>query len=306
MRTGVKYGAIDCGSNSLRCLAVEYGEGILEYVDSGVWITRLTEGIGSGKYSIRPEAIKRTAVAAAEAKALLERAGVDPERVVFFATESLRSAVNGDLAGSELERAAGISLEVIGGKEEAALSMKGALLGTRGVDRVFDLGGGSLEIGWNGSSISIPAGALRMKALFGEDQEAIKNEVLNLLSGSLPSSHSVLAGVGGTSSSVVMILEGVPVPDYHPARIHGYRVTASVMDDLAEKLGKIPVNDRTGITGLDPKRADIIVAGIFVIRTLLDAFGASGYIHSETDLLWAMCAEMAASEGLPVVGAKTG
>ncbi|HPE91966.1 MAG TPA: phosphatase, partial [Synergistales bacterium] len=305
-RAGLKFGAIDCGSNSVRCLAVLHRDGILEYVDSGAWITRLTEGIESGEYRIAPKAVERTAVAITEAKDLLERSGVGPERTVFFATESLRSAANGAFAVAELERAAGLALRVLGGEEEAALGRRGALLGTRGAGCVFDLGGGSLEIGWDGSSLSIPAGAVRMKARFEEDREKTGEEILNLLAGKgIPSPEEVV-GTGGTSSSIVMMLQGVPVTDYHPARIHGYLVSAAELDELAEKLVNAPVEDRMRIVGLDPKRADIIVAGIFVIRTLLDLFRVSGYTHSETDLLWGVCAEKAAAEGLPVFSAKIG
>jgi exopolyphosphatase/guanosine-5'-triphosphate,3'-diphosphate pyrophosphatase len=145
-----------------------------------------------------------------------------------------------------------------------------------------------------------------MKARFEEDRGKTGEEILNLLAGKgIPSPEEVV-GTGGTSSSIVMMLQGVPVKDYHPARIHGYRVSAAEMDELAEKLVNAPVEDRMRIVGLDPKRADIIVAGIFVIRTLLDLFRVSGYTHSETDLLWGVCAEKAAAEGLPVFSAKIG
>ena len=48
MRNGLRFGALDLGSNSVRCLAVTIVGSVLEYIDSRVWITRLTEGIGEG------------------------------------------------------------------------------------------------------------------------------------------------------------------------------------------------------------------------------------------------------------------
>ncbi|MDO9508386.1 MAG: phosphatase [Thermovirgaceae bacterium] len=304
MRGALMLGAIDAGSNSVRCLAVSSHGGVLEYIGSGAWITRLTEGIGGGRYEVRPDALGRTAAAVREARSLLDRAGAGPENMMFFATESLRGAVNGRETGVELERASGLPLRILQGAEEAVLSRSGALLGTKGADCVFDLGGGSLEIGGAYGSVSIPAGAVRMQARFGEDAGAIREEVLALLAGSLPGVTMGLAGVGGTSSAVVMMLEGVPVLDYHPACIHGHKVTSADLEELFRNISGTPMEERNLITGLEPKRADIIAAGIIVIRTVLEAAGQKGYTHSETDLLWSMCAEMASARGFAASAAK--
>jgi len=52
----MRFGAIDLGSNSVRCLAVRVCGGALEYIDSGAWITRLAEGIGGGVVPSMPSA----------------------------------------------------------------------------------------------------------------------------------------------------------------------------------------------------------------------------------------------------------
>jgi exopolyphosphatase/guanosine-5'-triphosphate,3'-diphosphate pyrophosphatase len=300
----VAFGSIDIGSNSVRCLAAGFRGGVLEYIDSGAWITRLTEGIEGGIYEIRPEAVTRTADAVRKACSLLAGAGVGAANTAFFATEGLRSAAGCGEAAMEFERAAGLPLSIITGSDEADLSRKGAMLGTRGVDCVFDLGGGSLELGWEGGSLSLPAGAVRMQGRFGENRGAISEELLSMLEGRRISVSKGLAGVGGTSSTVAMMLMGVPVPCYHPARIHGHRVTAAGLEALVGRISGMSPGERRSITGLEEKRADIIVPGMIVIKVLLERLHLNGYTHSETDLLWAACAEMAKTSGLTVFSAS--
>lgn len=63
----------------------------------------------------------------------------------------------------------------------------------------------------------------------------------------------------------------------------------------------LPVLDRAKkITGLEPGRADIIVAGICVLEAMLYCWGAEKYTHSETGLLWGRCARLAGAMGLAV------
>lgn len=304
MREGKRFGAIDIGSNSVRYLAVDFCGGVLGYRGSGAWITRLTEGIGSGIYEIGPDALDRSVKAVRRAKSLLEDSGVDHCGMVLFATESLRSARNCLDAEAAFERASGVPLRLLDGMEEAMLSRRGASLGIVGSDCVFDLGGGSLEIACKGESISVPAGAVRMQSRFGEDAGAIRKEVLGLLAGFLPHSANGLAGVGGTSSAVAMMLREIPVSEYHPARIHGHGISTGDLDALIGKASAAPAGEKISMIGLEPARADIIVSGMIVIRTLLEAMHLDKYTHSETDLLWAVCAEKAEASGLRVVSAS--
>lgn len=304
MCEGIRFGAIDAGSNSVRCLAVDLRSGVLGYVGSGAWITRLTDGIGSSEYDIRPEALERTVEAVRKAGSLLEKAGVDPIATVLFATESLRCARNGLEAQTALERASGIPLRLLEGSEEAVLSRRGALLGLDGADCVFDLGGGSLEISCESGSVSVPAGAVRMRSRFGEDAAAVRDGVLLLLSQGFPAPGKGLAGVGGTSSSVVMMLKGIPVSEYHPAKLHGHVVSSGDIDSLIGMISAAPPGEIDPLTGLEPARADIIVPGMIVIRTLLEAMHLKEYTHSETDLLWAVCADTAEASGKRVVSAR--
>ena len=299
----MRFGAIDLGSNSVRCLAVRARGEVLEYIDSGAWITRLAEGIGGGVVSVGDKPLARTLDAVGEALLLLGSAGVPLGHVAFRATESLRSATNRDEIIRAMEELTGLRLEVLDPAEEARLGWEGMSLGVPGAGMVFDLGGGSLDGGTADRTFSFPLGAVRMTALFGEDPGAVMEETVRAVGNSLEGPPGRLVGVGGTSSSAVMMLEGVPVTEYTPARLHGRTVKSEELKRLTARILATDPEDRSSITGLEKGRADIIVAGLSVIRAFLGLAGALEYTHSETDLLWALCREAAAEKGFDVSSA---
>ena len=293
----MRFGAIDLGSNSVRCLAVRARGRALEYINSGVWITRLTEGIGGGNVSVGDIPLARTLDAVGEALLLLGRSGVPLGHIAFRATESLRSATNRDEIIFAMEKLSGLSLEVLNPAEEARLGWEGASLGVPGVGMVFDLGGGSLDVGTADRTFSFPLGAVRMMALFGEDPAAVMEETRRAVGDSFEDPPGKLVGVGGTSSSAAMMMEAIPVTEYTPSRLHGRPMKSEELERLTARILATPPGDRSSITGLEEGRADIIVAGLSVIRAFLGLAGASEYTHSETDLLWALCRQAAAGRG---------
>jgi exopolyphosphatase/guanosine-5'-triphosphate,3'-diphosphate pyrophosphatase len=297
MHDRLRFGAVDLGSNSVRCLAVSVSGGVLEYVASGVWISRVTEGIREGEYAVGGKALERTLEAVGKAFQLLERSGVTGGHISFCATESLRSAINSGEVVARMESLTGLTPRVLDPEEEARLGRKGASLGIPGAGWVFDLGGGSLDIGTPHRSFSFPLGAVRMTALFGEEPEAVMEEVRSVIGKSLEGGPGNLVGVGGTSSAAVMMLEMVRVDDYRPSRLHGRKVRSGDLDELARSVSATPLEERAMITGLEKGRADIIVTGLSVARALLGLMGVDEYTHSETDLLWALCNDMAAERG---------
>lgn len=246
--------------------------------------------------SFTPEALERTLHALEEAAGTLREAGIPPRRTRFFATESLRSAHGIEAVVPAVENAAGFPLQVLSGEEEARLSYEGALLAAPGAEFVFDLGGGSLEVAGRDFRRSFRLGAVRMASLYGDSTERIASHSARVLLG-LPRQGKRLVGAGGTSSSAAMMLRRIPWQEYHPAKVQGCRIERGHLGALLQKLETLDVTARRGITGLEPDRADIIVPGLCVIRSLLDCMEIDGYTHSETDILWAQCARAAAGEG---------
>ncbi len=61
----------------------------------------------------------------------------------------------------------------------------------------------------------------------------------------------------------------------------------------------MPVADRRGLPGLQPERADIIVAGALALEHVLVKTGVRAITVSEADLLWALVLDQARVEQAP-------
>ncbi|MBN1332185.1 MAG: hypothetical protein JW971_00345 [Synergistales bacterium] len=298
----MRYCAIDIGSNSVRHLLIEYEpDGLLLYRGSGSTITRITEGSSQGRLVLRETAVKRTLDVVGRIRSFLDDEGVPRNNRFLFATESLRMAENSDHVKTRLEMEAGVPMELLSGNREAQLGQKGATCSFGPYTTTFDLGGGSLEISNEEMSLSFPLGAVRMTNRFGERTGEIEKEVSLHIGASVPKLTGQLIGVGGTSSSVVMMNEGIPVNSYAPSLVHGKRVTLDSLDSLISIITD-PRVDRQKITGLEPLRSDIIIAGISVIKAVLKEFHVMGYIHSETGILWGFLVDKLQQRGFFVKG----
>jgi exopolyphosphatase/guanosine-5'-triphosphate,3'-diphosphate pyrophosphatase len=293
----MKFASIDIGSNSVRHLIVDESGGTLSYRASSSRITRITEGLKDGNAFLLEHAVSRTEKALSEVIRDIEKYEVPRENWSFFATESLRAASNSQSVMERLETIAGVEIKVLSGEEEARRSFRGAASSFGCDSWVFDLGGGSLEISSEEGGRSYPLGAVRMTNRFGRDIAGLTDHITACLKDIDSSRMSRLIGVGGTSSSIAMMLGGIPVRSYSPGLIHGQTISKGKLEELGkfflEKEG-----DPGPVTGLDPGRADIILAGIRTIETLLSILGVCSYIHSEADLLWGSIIESLEEKGI--------
>lgn len=296
----MKYCAIDVGSNSVRHLLVEQEpDGVLLYRGSSSVITRITEGSSQGRLVLKEAAVKRTLDAIRGVRSIMEAEGVSRNNCFLFATESLRMAENSCQVKRMLEAEVGVPAELLSGTREAQLGLKGVSCSFGPDTTTFDLGGGSLEISTEGLSLSFPLGAVRMTNRFGEQPREIEKDVISHIEPEVPHLKGQLVGVGGTSSSVIMMNEGIPINSYAPYLVHGKKATLDSLDSLLSLLMG-PRVDRQKITGLEPLRSDIIVAGISVIRAVLKVFHVEEYIHSETGILWGVVLEKLQERGLSI------
>ena len=143
------YAAIDLGTNNCRLLVARpAADGGFRVIDAFSRIVRLGEGLG-GSGRLSEAAMARTLKALEICAAKMHRRGVTQVRAV--ATEACRRAANCDAFLRRVARETGIELEIISSNEEANLAITGcAPLLDRGISHalVFDIGGGSTELGW--------------------------------------------------------------------------------------------------------------------------------------------------------------
>ncbi|MBI5515682.1 MAG: Ppx/GppA family phosphatase [Deltaproteobacteria bacterium] len=276
--------AIDIGTNSVLLLVarVDPAAGTLERVVDRATITRLGQGVDRAR-ALHPDAVERT-LACLRAYALeLQALGVQRPRVV--ATSAARDASNADALLVPARALLGAPVETISGEREARLTFRGTLLGLGLAPETpcltFDIGGGSTELtaGLAGAeptfARSLDVGSVRLTERHGREDppsaetlqalDRVTREALGALGA--PPAHAVLVGSAGTVTSLSALCHGV-VP-YESSRIHGSRLDAPSLDRLVRLLAGVPTAERARLAALDPRRADVIVAGAVLARNVL-------------------------------------
>ena len=219
-------------------------------------------------------------------------------------TSAARDAANADeLLGGLV--ALGLEPQVIPGETEGALTFLGVAQDFRGQRIVVaDNGGGSTEVAVGGVSLeavrSLNVGCRRGTDLFlsredppgAEALERARSFCRERFCEELPTgARDAVAGgrlvcVGGTVTTLVAI--AAALDPYDPSFVHLHDLGLDEVDELAERLAGLPLERRREVTGLQPKRAGVIVAGALCVSELMRACGADKLTVSESDLLFGL------------------
>jgi exopolyphosphatase/guanosine-5'-triphosphate,3'-diphosphate pyrophosphatase len=298
--------AIDVGTVTTRLLVADTDGVRVHEVSRITTVTHLGEGLhATGVLS--DAGMGRVADAIASFRREIARTGAD--EVVAVATSAARDATNArDLVAAV--SAAGTPLRVIPGQIEARLSFTGATYGLDGDDILIDdLGGGSTELVFGSvhdtggehvvdieAARSVDVGSRRVLDMFlasdppraGELAEAsawIASE-LRPFFGNLRTRPRELITLAGTGTTLSAIAQGLAV--YDPAKVHGSRLSGADVADLRADLAAMDVERRRGVVGMDPARADVIVAGALILETVMALAGVDATVVSEHDILYGL------------------
>ncbi len=276
--------ALDVGSNSIRLLVAEYDPAVgLSVIDEVKDQPRLAQGLATtGR--LDDAAIERALQALARMREVCRRRGV--RRIAAVATAAVREAENGGEFVRRVQNELDIPLRIIDAETEAALSYRSVahhfrLAGARTV--VADIGGGSLELigavdGLVELTLSLPLGAVRLTELYLSGRRDPRREVTSLRTQvrkqlkkafrSREWTAATIIGSGGTFTSLgrmAIARRGLPVPE----TVHGVTVATAEVETLLDWLTGLKPEQRRAVPGLNPQRADIIVAGLAVTAELL-------------------------------------
>jgi exopolyphosphatase/guanosine-5'-triphosphate,3'-diphosphate pyrophosphatase len=281
----VRIAAIDIGSNSVRQIVADVSQaGTIRVVDEMKAMPRLGDGLESTG-ALSPLAID-SAVAAVQRMVTLARQ-LAAARIEIVATSAVRDASNAELFTAQVFAATGHKVRVLSGEEEALLCYRSALahfeLGA-GRTVVMDIGGGSLELvlakdGLIERVASLPFGAVRLTEKFltpvvrPRRVRALREHVRDGLRKAVPVKDwrgAQVIGSGGTFTN----LAGIVLSRQHVSvrSPHGTRVTRAELEHVLEWLQRIESEERQTVPGLNPARADIIVAGLAVAAEVLGRF----------------------------------
>jgi exopolyphosphatase/guanosine-5'-triphosphate,3'-diphosphate pyrophosphatase len=290
-----RYAVIDVGTNSVKLHVSERSpDGKWHRVIDRAVITRLGEGLEPGG-EIGPAPLERTASVVAKMVAEARQAGA--VAVAAVGTAGLRMAANGADAVATIERRAGIPVEVISGEEESRLAYLGATAGIArtGTVVVFDTGGGSSQFTFGTRSavaerFSLDVGAVRFTEQYGlagavsaetvdEARAAIAAELGALAGRERP---SALVGMGGALTNMTAV--ALSLAPYDPDRVHGAELTRDEVDRQIELFRSSDAEGRRSIVGLQPDRAEVILAGACIVRTVMDQLGCDALTVSDRGL----------------------
>ena len=296
----MKIGTIDIGTNSMRLLIADYKNNKIENRKQYINITRIGQGVDDKGY-ITEEALERNLNALKEFadKCIEEKC----EKVYCMGTSALRDSKNGQDFVNRAKELTNIDVKIICGEEESNLGFMGVLEGAGGDKSnyilVLDIGGGSTEfIVGNEDGIkfckSENVGALRMTEKF-ITTDPISDEEFNKMSDFIEKTISStldkikgmhvskLVGIGGAITSLSAMNQQLEV--YSMEKVHNSVVTKKDLEKILQNLKKMTLSDKKTIKGLQPKRADIITAGVKILHIVMEKLEIEKIMISEYDNL---------------------
>ena len=303
----MRVAAIDIGTNTVLLLVAEKGaDGKLVAVEEHATITRLGQGVDKTR-TLAPDAVERTNACLDRYAEIVARLGA--KRTDVVGTSAMRDAGGGDVVREHVKARFGVDARTISGDEEARLTFAGALSGLalpEGRVVVFDIGGGSTEVvdGDRSSRAisfahSYDVGSVRLTERHvtsdppSESERAAVARAASDAFASVPESvrGAPVVGIAGTVTTLAAV--SLEMETYDGSRVHGLTLPLAELERVVELLARVPLEQRRTITGLEPKRADVIVAGGLVAIAFLRHVGATSVTISDRGVRWGLAEELA-------------
>jgi exopolyphosphatase/guanosine-5'-triphosphate,3'-diphosphate pyrophosphatase len=219
------------------------------------------------------------------------------------ATSAVREAHNSEVFLTRARREAKIDIEVISGLEEARLIHLGVLQAVPAFEQrliLVDIGGGSTEVlvGEHGETLaarSFKLGSVRLTDRFfsgGTTTTKAVNDCRSYIRSILATFEREVEEFGfdiaiassGTAETIARIIHATR-DDTGLHTFNRFEFTVNELQSITESLAKKRTSDdRRSTPGLDPTRADIIVAGALVMEGVADIFGIKSFVFSESAL----------------------
>ncbi len=286
-----RIGIVDLGSNTARLVVYAYEPGEWFYLADQIREpVRLAEGLAAT--GVLGEAAMWRAFGALQLYADFAR-DTDLAHVHVVATSAVREAQNRHAFLDQVGRL-GLEVSVLSGEDEARTGVLAVANSFSLEDAwVMDLGGGTVQLSRMRQRQFIegqdyPLGAVRLTEAHLASDPPKKKEIKQLvtevreqLSGVLESMRgepAPLVAMGGTVRNLVRAVQ--KSRDYPMSQVHGFFLRREELDELVDRLLAMDRTERTKVVGIKPDRADVIVAGALVYRTVLRESGLPGLFVS--------------------------
>lgn len=304
--------AIDIGTVTARLALAQVEDGRVIRMAKYTEIANLGEGVDTAK-RLLPEAIHRCVGCVSSYVDHARKEGA--EAVVCTLTSAARDAENAPDLGMGLA-SLGLEPMIIPGEIEGALTFLGV---SHDFENhrilVADSGGGSTELVVGtlaGQQLdinfveSVDLGCRRLTERFNlsadhpsaEDIEGAHQMAAQMMSEAigraqqLCAAPELLVGVGGTATSLIAIRDRLD--PYDPSKVHLNHISIDEVTQIEELLASKTLKEREDITGLQAKRALVMLAGTILLAELMKNSGFKHLVVSESDLLFGLVVTAAA------------
>jgi exopolyphosphatase / guanosine-5'-triphosphate,3'-diphosphate pyrophosphatase len=298
-----RYAVIDAGTNSIKFhIGERDADGRWRTVVDRAEMTRLGEELAQQGVII-PAALERTATAIAGMVDEARRHSV--RAIAAVGTAGLRIASNAGEVVAAIEARSAVRIEVISGEEEGRLAYVAAKAGLgleKGSLVVFDTGGGSSQFTFGHDAsvderFSVNVGAVRYTERYGLDR-AVSPEVLREAMAAISADLAridgrpvpdALVAMGGAVTNITAVSHRLAT--YDPAVVQGSVLDRAEIDRQIELYRSLDADARRSIVGLQPKRAEVILAGACIVRTVMEKLGKQSFAVSDRGLRHGVLAE---------------
>jgi exopolyphosphatase/guanosine-5'-triphosphate,3'-diphosphate pyrophosphatase len=277
-----RYAVIDIGTNSVKFhIGEKHPDGTWTKVVDRSEVTRLGEGLGATGGVFTPDAVERTIAAIAGMAAEARREGA--AEIAAVGTMGLRTASNSDDFVAQVARRCGVRIDVVSGTDEARLAyvaVKSGLGIAAGSTVIFDTGGGSSQFTFGRDAtiteqFSVNVGAVRYTEKYGladvvsssDLQRAMDAMAADLSRLDAAPAPDILVGMGGAVTNLTAVMLGLGV--YDPDAVQGAVLTSREVGRQIERYRSQSTEARRRTVGLQPKRAEVILAGGCIVRTVM-------------------------------------
>jgi exopolyphosphatase/guanosine-5'-triphosphate,3'-diphosphate pyrophosphatase len=294
----MRLGAIDIGTNTVLMLIADVrSDGSLEVVRDEHFIGRLGKGVDEHG-NIQTDTFHRIHDILSQLKTIADSLGVT--HLTACGTSALRDAENRQEFINFIKQKLAIEIRILSGTEEAELTYLGAVSDylpytTPENYAVLDIGGGSTEIIVGSgtrvaSSQSIDIGSVRLT------ERILKNNppsdhalatatrlVQDHLHSISPLSPSItLIGVAGTLTTLSAL--DLRIPKYENILVHRHILTMESIEKIFRELRPLTLDQLRRYPQIHPARADILLAGIIILREIVRKVNISKITVSDRGL----------------------
>lgn len=225
--------------------------------------------------------------------------GRQAESLYVFATEAMRVAENHEAVLKKIKSETGVEVEIITPRREAELSLRGMSLDTRhfGVDLMFEVGGGSAQIGRIERNTlieaeSLPLGTGRIIAACGLRNPcpdyalaAAENYIASTMErATVTGTFRRAVASGGVARGIWRALH----PDSEKV------LGMEEIEYVIWAASRLPVDRIVARFGVKSKRAGSLLPGALVYRALMNHYGLREIVVSEFGIREGAVLEMAA------------